>query len=767
MEGSLAMSDQRFDELLAACLENEISEQELTELHKIVHASESMQRRFQEETRLHVLLRENLVEQIELQEIHRSATRPRRRAFPRRVHAAAVAAAALLIISSAIAYLVYRPDTDSAPHIGICMSVSGSGNLSIQRGSQHHRATAETPLLVGDRVVCEAHTQAMLRLADGSILAMEPGSALTLVSDRPEVSLQKGEVLFEIAPRVPDASAFQVLTGQSTVAVMGTVFSLTANGHTEVKVYEGSVSLTRHRDNATVKVGSQQMATTAAEDLTVESLSLRTSASSTELVSLTPTDDMTLDQGQRDAAPRLKVEGGRRTVYLRFDVPDVGVIRSARLRLTQDVDPGEGTLRFFTGEHVDWSENDLAEDSAPIPLRLVGQYAGVVRLGQTVEVDVSDAVKKAGPLTLIMTLDKTRENDIWFASKESDFPPQLILTCVRHGYAADEPTPRKAPYPPSKVIAGITWAPKESIIRLANGSDNFPLTWADDGHLYTTWGDGNGFSNVPRRSMGYARIEGTPPRVNGVDIRSEQETLGDGRKGKKGWGLLCVDDVLYLWMGHADGRGGQAQLAWSRDHAKTWEQAQWRFSEFGLVGFVNFGQNYEDAQDNYVYAYSHDGPKADTPADRFVLMRVPEDQIASRDAYEFFAGLDDHQRPLWSSDITERSSVFEHRDGCLRSAMSWNAKLRRYLWWQHVPQPPGHKDRGDTRFEGGFGVYDAPHPWGPWTTVFFTPRWDIGPGEHGDFPTKWISPDGRSAQLVFSGDDCFSIRGALFELRSD
>ena len=184
------------------------------------------------------------------------------------------------------------------------------------------------------------------------------------------------------------------------------------------------------------------MATTATEDLTVASLSQRTSLPSTKLVSLTPTDDMTLDQGRRDAAPRLKVEGGRRTAYLRFNVPDVGVIRSARLRLTQDVDPGEGTLRFFTGEHVDWNEDNLDEDSAPKTLRLVGQYAGVVRPGQIVEVDVSDAVKKPGPLTLIMTLDKPRENDIWFASKESDFPPQLILTCISHGYNADESTAR-------------------------------------------------------------------------------------------------------------------------------------------------------------------------------------------------------------------------------------------------------------------------------------------------------------------------------------
>jgi hypothetical protein len=64
----------------------------------------------------------------------------------------------------------------------------------------------------------------------------------------------------------------------------------------------------------------------------------------------------------------------------------------------------------------------------------------------------------------------------------------------------------------------------------------------------------------------------------------------------------------------------------------------------------------------------------------------------------------------------------------------------------------------DTRFAGGFGIYDAPEPWGPWTTAYFTSSWDTGPGEMGNFPTKWFSPDGKTAYLVFSGYDYFSLR---------
>ena len=95
------------------------------------------------------------------------------------------------------------------------------------------------------------------------------------------------------------------------------------------------------------------------------------------------------------------------------------------------------------------------------------------------------------------------------------------------------------------------------------------------------------------------------------------------------------------------------------------------------------------------------------------IMWAPKDKIVVRDAYEFFAGLDAEMRPLWSRDINERSAIFEHHDACLRSAMTWNPGLGRYLWWQHVPLPVGAKDRGDTRFAGGFGLYDAPEPWGP------------------------------------------------------
>jgi hypothetical protein len=185
-----------------------------------------------------------------------------------------------------------------------------------------------------------------------------------------------------------------------------------------------------------------------------------------------------------------------------------------------------------------------------------------------------------------------------------------------------------------------------------------------------------------------------------------------------------------------------------------------------MMGFVNYGKNYASARDAFVYAYSHDHAHADTPADRFILLRAPKDKLTQRESWEFFVKLDANGQPTWTRDIAGRGAVFEHKDACLRSAMTYCAPLKRYLWWQHIPQPPGvTKDRGDTRFEGGFAIYDAPEPWGPWTTAYFSPQWDAGPGEHGDFPAKWMSADGLTLHLVFSGEDAFSVRQAKVTLR--
>jgi CubicO group peptidase (beta-lactamase class C family) len=376
-------------------------------------------------------------------------------------------------------------------------------------------------------------------------------------------------------------------------------------------------------------------------------------------------------------------------------------------------------------------------------------------------------------IVVMPTLDivVARAGQSWARSKGADpydvLKPflQPIVAAVKSTAAPTQNKTRKTagpviPYPPSPVIKSIEWAPKDTILRQAKGSDNWPMTWADDGALYTAYGDGNGFEphRKEKLSLGLARIEGVPPHFTGVNLRSATvEAKGDGGRGRKASGMLCVDGVLYLLVRNA----ANAQLGWSSDHGATWTWADWKFTtSFGCPTFLNFGRNYAGARDGFVYIYSQDRDNAYHRADRMVLARAPKVRIRDRVAYEFFVRTDDGNQPVWTKDIAQRGAVFTNAGACYRSGITYDEGLKRYLWCQ-----TGQGE--DTRFAGGFAIYDAPEPWGPWTTAFFTESWDVGPGESCSFPSKWMSADGRTVHLVFSGDDCFSVRRATLVFRQE
>jgi S-formylglutathione hydrolase FrmB len=304
------------------------------------------------------------------------------------------------------------------------------------------------------------------------------------------------------------------------------------------------------------------------------------------------------------------------------------------------------------------------------------------------------------------------------------------------------------PYPPSTVIRQISFAAESTIIRQAIDSDNWPMTWGDDDAQYTSYGDGRGFDPPVeiKLSLGMAKITGAPPDFRAVNLRAASvERTGDGKKGPKASGILMVDGVLYMWVRNT----GNAQMVWSDDGGRTWH---WGFrfgTSFGSPVFLNFGRNYAGARDAYAYVYSQDGPSAYESNDSLVLARVAKDKIRERDAYEFFVRVDSAGRPVWTKQLAERGAVFTYPGNCQRVDAVYNPGLRRYLLalgYNHA---------------GGWGIYDAPEPWGPWTTAFHTENWGLG-GTHGyRMPSKWISADGRTMDLVFSGVkpyDAFCVR---------
>lgn len=343
---------------------------------------------------------------------------------------------------------------------------------------------------------------------------------------------------------------------------------------------------------------------------------------------------------------------------------------------------------------------------------------------------------------------------------ESGARPERLAPFLRPLAQAVDPVSSqiRPPYPPSPVIASIEWDPVEAIHRTGSDCDNFPSTWADDDVIYTAHGDCRGFEPLrpEKLGLGFAKITGEPLSARGTNIPASADNKGQGAEGKKASGMLMVDGVLYLWARNA----GNSQLAWSTDHAQTWTWSDWKFStSFGHPAFLNFGKNYAGAQDGFVYIYSPDGDSAYEGVADLVMARVPKDRMKQRDAYEFFAGMKSG-KPQWSKNIGQRRPVFSNPPGGVyRTQITYNAGLKRYLLNQILI------GSDYVRFQGGFGVYDAPEPWGPWTTAFFTPMWDTGPGENSHFPSKWMSSDGRTLYLIFSGNDVFSVRKATIRLK--
>lgn len=323
------------------------------------------------------------------------------------------------------------------------------------------------------------------------------------------------------------------------------------------------------------------------------------------------------------------------------------------------------------------------------------------------------------------------------------------LSAPAHGDPAADPA--GPPYPPSAVLADITWH-WDSLRTAAPGSDLWPVTWAEDGDIYTAWGDGGGFGGNDsdgRVALGFARISGTPDDYRAANVNGGKGALFPASfpRAGKAEALAAVGPTLYAWVNLQDGPWPDVNyaLAWSANRGASWALCPWRFERgAGRLkpgAFLNFGRAYTGVPRplaGYVYFYaSPQGNRKD-----IFLGRVAVQQVRDQTAYRFFAGLDG-RRPRWSHQAEDAVSVFhdEHDMGDTASVVYMPA-LKRYLLTTFHQGP------------GQLGVFDAPDPWGPWTTVAYYEDWG-GMGARGvgltcSFPAKWMSPDGRNVWCVFS-----------------
>jgi hypothetical protein len=384
-----------------------------------------------------------------------------------------------------------------------------------------------------------------------------------------------------------------------------------------------------------------------------------------------------------------------------------------------------------------------------------------------------------------------------------------------------------APYCKSKHIEALSWDWATGYTE-PNGSDLWPVTWGQDGQIYTFFGDGGGFggdNHRGRTSFGIAIMTGLPPpkpasvrNVYGGYNSLHPSTL----EGKAGT-IIAVGSDFYTTggvyneaelrgiSGHKSGAPKRIQLAYSKGNAYSWQAAPWIFCSVGATPpgafcptrFVNYGRGNAGAPDDCVYvlgiansarywdedegaevvaerlragkqpvavseqAAAKTGPDKDVPdtGAATYLARVPNGQVLQREAYRYFAGLDPEGRPIWSSDETQMRPIFtDHnasRPGC-RGQCNMTIPLGEVVYDPGIQRYIGIA-QGDSIGQTSF--YDAPHPWGPFTTISYnnidaktgTGGWaNLGTASGGSLGVHvvnaWTSPDGLTLWLTYSAD---------------
>lgn len=304
------------------------------------------------------------------------------------------------------------------------------------------------------------------------------------------------------------------------------------------------------------------------------------------------------------------------------------------------------------------------------------------------------------------------------------------------------------PYPSSRVIREIKWHP-DTVKTFGRGSDQWPMTWADDGNVYAAWGDGNGFANHLKRKqyLGVTRIKGMPPKLSGDDLWGIP--VQKGEPNAKPQALIAYDGKIHMFFNTSQQKWKESVFAWTSDNGATWKIARrpafhGRNDGVHVKGICQFGKGYAGARDGYAYVYL-----AENYSPAIWLGRVSKDHLGDRSKYTYFKGMDASGNAKWTSDFAAKQPVFRDPGKMIwHLSVSYNAGLNRYL----LSKP--HFVEGDRKWQdvASLGIFDAPNPWGPWTTVTYEDNFvDSKAKFNYILPTKFMSKDGKTMWMAWSG----------------
>jgi hypothetical protein len=239
------------------------------------------------------------------------------------------------------------------------------------------------------------------------------------------------------------------------------------------------------------------------------------------------------------------------------------------------------------------------------------------------------------------------------------------------------------------------------------------------------------------------------------------------------YGTYCLDpagstqygDNIYNWpwMGPFVG------FRYSTDYGRSWKEcphtpAKPLFGETGLNGFpvkigsphfVDFGKNMMHSPDGKAYLIAHGADTSDTKkrfyndswitGDQIYLLRVTPsiENINDASKYEFYAGKDENNNPIWTGDFNQIKPLLEWNDnmGCV--TITYNAPLKKYLMCV--------TDGGNTCARMNTYILESSTLTGDWKLVTYLKNF----GEQAyfvNFPSKFIQKDGKIAWMLYSGN---------------
>lgn len=132
-----------------------------------------------------------------------------------------------------------------------------------------------------------------------------------------------------------------------------------------------------------------------------------------------PVNDAFLQNGVGYNDSIVRLEEGRRTSYLMFDLSPIdsleGHIVAASLEFVVKTDDGDGEIKVYEGLTNDWSELDLSLESAPETGNQLGEINQDYRINNTILIELDTLGIPASKTSLV--LDHKDGDDLAFAQR--------------------------------------------------------------------------------------------------------------------------------------------------------------------------------------------------------------------------------------------------------------------------------------------------------------------------------------------------------------